>query len=332
MTTQREIARRAKTSLKTVSRVINRDPLVNAATRARIEAIAAELGYEPSQAARMMRSQRSNIIGFVADRVATSASSIDLIRGAQDAAWEFGKQMMLFNIEGGTQTQQLADAQLAAFRAEAVIYAAVYHQPVELPPSSIPRVLLNCYDPRGRDHAVVPDDYLLAATLMEAVLDRGYKRPAFLNLNRAIVAAGLRAKGIIDVARKRGLDMKKQIHEAVIGHERFGVPQFVADKIVPELMSAPADSRPDVLICGQDILAMDVYFILSELRFRVGQHVAVASFDNREPIASLLKPGLSTMELPYYEMGRAAMLAAIDPPAKQRTVRLPGKLIERASF
>jgi LacI family transcriptional regulator len=332
MTTQREIARRAKTSLKTVSRVVNRDPLVNAETRARIEAIAAEIGYEPSQAARMMRSQKSNIIGFVAARVATSASSIDLIRGAQDVAWERGKQMMLFNIEGGTPSQQLADAQLAAFRAEAVIYAAVYHQPVELPPSSIPRVLLNCFDPRGRDHAVVPDDYQLAATLMEAVLDRGYKRPAFLNLNRAIVAADLRAKGITDVGRKRGLDMKKHIHEAVVGHERFGVPQFIADRIVRELMSTPPGDQPDILICGQDILAMDVYFVLSELRFRVGQHVAVASFDNREPIASLLKPGLSTMELPYYEMGRAAMMAAIDPPAKPRTMRLPGKLIERASF
>jgi LacI family transcriptional regulator len=332
MTTQREIARRAKTSLKTVSRVINRDPLVNAETRARIEAIAAEIGYAPSQAARMMRSQKSNVIGFVADRVATSASSIDLIRGAQDAAWERGKQMMLFNIEGGTPSQQLADAQLAAFRAEAVIYAAVYHQPVELPPSSIPRVLLNCFDPRGGEHAIVPDDYQLAATLMEAVLDRGYRRPVFLNLNRAIVAAGLRARGIADVAGRRGLDMTGRIYEAVVGQERYGVPQFIADKLVPELMSAVPDDRPDVLICGQDILAMDVYFVLSELRFRVGKHVAVASFDNREPIASLLKPGLSTMELPYYEMGRAAMLAAIDPPARPKTSRLPGKFIERSSL
>lgn len=332
MTTQREIARRAKTSLKTVSRVINRDPLVNAETRARIEAIAAEIGYEPSQAARMMRSQKSNVIGFVADRVATSASSIDLIRGAQDVAWERGKQMMLFNIEGDTPSQQLADAQLAAFRAEAVIFAAVYHQPVELPPSGIPRVLLNCFDPRGGEHAVVPDDYQLAATLMQEVLGRGYKRPVFLNLNRAIVAAGLRAAGITDVARDRGLDMTDRIHEAVVGHERYGVPQFIAERIVPELMSAPPDSRPDVLICGQDILAMDVYFILSELRFRVGQHVAVASFDNREPIASLLRPGLSTMELPYYEMGRAAMNLAIDGAPAPQAIRLKGKFIERHSL
>ena len=57
MASQREIAERAGTSLKTVSRVINRDPLVNDTTRARIEAIIAEIGYEPHQAARMMRSQ-----------------------------------------------------------------------------------------------------------------------------------------------------------------------------------------------------------------------------------------------------------------------------------
>ncbi|WP_265518215.1 LacI family DNA-binding transcriptional regulator [Nitratireductor luteus] len=332
MTTQREIARRAKTSLKTVSRVINRDPLVNAKTRARIEAIVAELRYEPSQAARMMRSQRSNIIGFLADQVATSASSIDLVRGAQDAAWECGKQMMLFNIVRGTPSQDLADAQLAAFRAEAVIYAAVYHQPVELPPSAVPRVLLNCFDPGGGQHAIVPDDYQLAATLMDEVLDRGYRRPAFLNLNRAIVAAGLRAAGITDAAHKRGLDMTGRIHEVVVGPEHHGQPQFIADKIVPELMSAPSESRPDVLICAQDILAMDVYFVLSELRLKVSQHVAVASFDNREPIASLLKPGLSTMELPYYEMGRAAMLAAINPPPAPETVRLPGRFIERGSL
>ena len=66
--TQRMIAERAGTSLKTVSRVINRDPLVNAETRARIEAIIGELGYTPSQAARMMRSQKSNVIGFLSIR------------------------------------------------------------------------------------------------------------------------------------------------------------------------------------------------------------------------------------------------------------------------
>ena len=91
--------------------------------------------------------------------------------------------------------------------------------------------------------------------------------------------------------------------------------------------------RPDIILCGQDILAMEVYFVLAELGFVVGRDVAVASFDNLEPIASLLHPGLSTIELPYDEMGYAAMEAAIETPAGKPTRRrLTGRLVERASF
>ncbi len=331
MANQREIAERARTSLKTVSRVINRDPLVNARTRARIEAIIAEIGYEPNQAARMMRSQRSNVIGFIADRVATTSSSIDLIRGAQDAAWERGKQMMLFNIEQDAPSHRLADSQLAAFRAEAVIYAARFHQPVTLPPSSVPRILLNCFDPAGGHSAIIPDDYSLARGLADAVFSRGFRRPVFLNLPKSIVAAGLRAAGIADAARERGIDMGPRTFTAV--EERDGATVFAARKILTRLMAESASARPDVIICGQDILAMDVYFDLAELGFRVGRDVGVASFDNLQPIASLLKPGLSTMELPYYEMGRAAMLAAIENPEAPRGIlRLQGKFIERESI
>lgn len=330
MTDQREIARLANTSLKTVSRVINRDPLVNAETRARIEAIIAEVGYEPHQAARMMRSQRSNIIGFLADRVATTSSSIELVRGAQDAAWEHGKQMMLFNIEHGEANQQLADSQLSAFRAEAVIYATRYHQPIALPPSSIPRILLNCFDPDLGHHAIVPDDYRLARELAGILFAKGYKRPVFLNLPETIVAAGLRARGIADAASEHGIDMSGRVHTAVL--EEGSTATFIADRILGQLMRQPMQERPDAIICGQDMLAMDVYFVLAAMGISVGGDVAVASFDNLEPIASLLKPGLSTMELPYYEMGRAAMLAAIDPSAQTAQVkRLPGRFVARSS-
>ncbi len=331
MASQREIAERAGTSLKTVSRVINRDPLVNTRTRERIEAIIAQIGYEPNQAARMMRSQRSDVIGFLAEGVATTSSSIDLIRGAQDAAWERGKQMMLFNIEQGASSHRLADSQLTAFRAEAVIYATRYHQAVKLPQSSVPRILLNCFDAEGRHTAVIPDDYGLARSLADVVFARGYRRPVFLNLSETIVAAGLRASGISDAAREHGIDMTRRIHTAV--EEREGHVTFVADRVLSRLMQEPEDTRPDVIICGQDILAMDVYFDLSELGLKVGRDIAVVSFDNLDPIASLLKPGLSTMELPYYEMGRAAMMMAIDSPeGPAETLRLPGRFIDRASL
>ena len=325
MTTQREVARRAKTSLKTVSRVINRDPLVNSETRARIEAIIAEVGYEPHQAARMMRSQKSGIIGFLADEVATTSSSIELVRGAQDAAWAAGKQMMLFNIVRGGESEKRAESQLAAFRAEAVIYAARYHQPIEIGPKAIPYVLLNCFDPKDRHTAFVPDDYQLGYDVTEAMFARGYRRPAFLNLHKDFVAAKLRVRGFVEAGKSMGLDLAPHVHPGADAHG------FIASRVLPGLMAAP--DRPDIILCGQDILAMEVYFVLAELGFVVGRDVAVASFDNLEPIASLLHPGLSTIELPYYEMGYAAMQAAIEQPAGEPALhKLKGHLVELASF
>ncbi len=329
MTTQREIARRAKTSLKTVSRVINQDPLVNAETRARIETIIAEIGYEPSQAARMMRSQRSNIIGFLADRVATYSSSIDLIRGAQDVAWERGKQMMLFNIERGRPSATLADSQLAAFRAEAIIYAATFHQQVDIEPTNVPHILLNCFDGQGRHPAIIPDDYQLALDLTHIILQRGYRRPVLLNLNTDIVASHLRRKGFEDAARGAGVDVTGRVHTAVVS--AAGDPtRFVTRQILADLFARP--DHPDLVLCGQDIMAMNVYFELAELGLKVGKDIAVASFDNLEPIAGLLQPGLSTMELPYYDMGRAAMTLAIDGPHDRQVLRLKGRFVERASL
>lgn len=329
MTTQREIAKRAKTSLKTVSRVINRDPLVNAETRAKIEAIIAELGYEPSQAARMMRSQRSNVIGFLADGVATSSSSIDLVRGAQDVAWERGKQMMLFNIESGTQSAANADTQLAAFRAEAIIYAAVFHQEVDIPVTGVPHVLLNCFDSQERHAAVVPDDYQLAYDLTRLIYERGYRRPVFLNLGSDIVASRLRGRGFSDAAAAAGFDVRADIHTAVTSPA--GAPtEFATRGILRQVFSEP--ERPDLVLCGQDIMAMNVYFELSELGLKVGRDIAVASFDNLDPVANLLQPGLSTMELPYYAMGRLAMEMAIEGSDQPQMLRLKGKFIERASL
>lgn len=328
--TQREVAKRARTSLKTVSRVINRDPLVNAETRTKIEAVIAEMGYTPSQAARMMRSQQSNIIGFLAYDVATTYTSVDLIRGAQDVAWERGKQMMLLNIEQEGPSAELAENQLTAFRAEAVIYAATHHRSVDVDPSTLPHVLLNCFDAKKRYPSVVPDDYQLAFEVTSIIYDKGYRRPVFLNLLADSVATELRRKGFVDSAAKRGFDVSGDVHTALVHDPALARTRYVADEILPKLMSGR--HRPDVVLCGHDPMAMAVYFVLNDLGLKVGQDIGVVSFDDQRPIVNLLKPGLSTMALPYYEMGRAAMTMAIDGVAGRASLRLPGNFVDRESL
>ena len=197
------------------------------------------------------------------------------------------------------------------------------------PDGAAPRILLNCYDPAGGATGFVPDDEGMCRGLMAEVFARGYRRPYFLNLSYDHEAAHLRRAGFLAAGAEAGLDLSARerpvIEKTATGH-RFHVERHVA-----EVLALP--DPPDILICGQDIIAMEVYFALARAGLTVGRDIGVASFDNQAPLPDHLKPELSTVALPYYEMGRAAMRAACaDPAAPPRLERLAGELILRESF
>ena len=65
--------------------------------------------------------------------------------------------------------------------------------------------------------------------------------------------------------------------------------------------------RPTALFCFNDHMAMGVYDAIRELGLKIPDDVAVIGFDNHEIIAAYLRPPLTTMQLPHYEMGQWAV-------------------------
>ena len=161
--------------------------------------------------------------------------------------------------------------------------------------------------------------------LGEVVLSSGATAQYYVDARRTL----MRPAGFLAAGAEAGLDLSDRvrpvIEKAENGH-RFHVERHVA-----EVLALP--ERPDILICGQDLIAMETYFALARDGLAVGRDIGVASFDNQAPLPDHLKPEISTVALPYYEMGRAAMQAACaDPAAPPRLTRLPGRLIMRQSF
>ena len=64
--------------------------------------------------------------------------------------------------------------------------------------------------------------------------------------------------------------------------------------------------RPTAIVCGNDLMALGAYFAIGEHGLRVPDDVSVVGYDDLEDIASHIQPALSTIRLPYYEMGRLA--------------------------
>jgi LacI family transcriptional regulator len=309
MATIYDVAHRAGVSAKTVSRVLNADGPVGEKTREAVELAMRELGYVRSNAARMMRAQKSGIIGLITGAISTKNQpsiqqglpDLYIVQGIQRALESSGMTVMIADTAGrNDRVPHLIDTFLS-HRVEGLIYVAEYHQEVNLPrlPDDTPLVLANCFDARGTA-SVLPDDRRLQRDLVRRLIGAGHRRIAHLSLRPDMVAGRLRPLGYRDALEEAGLPVDAELLAHVDFDQPEIGPQLLWDTIDRMLR---LDQPPTVLCCGNDQMALMVYGILRSMGRRVPEETGVAGFDNYRVIAETLYPPLSTVELPYNAIG-----------------------------
>jgi LacI family transcriptional regulator len=301
MTTIYDVANKAGVSPKTVSRVVNDSLNVSQTTRARVLRVIEELNYRPSFAARLMRTGKSGIIGFITDRIASTPFAVDIIKGAQSAAWKYNKLLLVFNSDWDPDVEESAVEALLERGVEGIIYATMWHREAALPTNirAVPTLLLNCFVADGSLPSVVPDEVGGGRRAAHVLVRKGHKRIAFINLGPPAIAAYTgRLEGFKQELETHGLFdpelVRQGANEASNGYESTF-----------DLMSSA--SPPTAIFCGSDHIAVGAYSALQELGLRIPDDVAVVGFDNQVLLAEVLKPNLSTIALPHYEMGQWAI-------------------------
>ncbi len=120
----KEIARLAGVSTATVSRVLNGNKSVAPGLTARVLEIAGQLGYQPSPAARYMRSKKSGLLGIVVPKLSLAYFS-DIINGAIDKANQYGQMMIVGTVEGRSSTEQEFLHKISHYMLDGLIYCPV---------------------------------------------------------------------------------------------------------------------------------------------------------------------------------------------------------------
>lgn len=330
MVTIKDVAAHAGVAFKTVSRVVNNDPTVKPKNRDKVLKAIQELGYRPNRAAQMTRRKKSGIIGFIADELLRVPYTFDLIRGAQDLAWQHNKELMVLNVNVDKYSVEGAVDHLFEHRAEGIIYAAMYHREVSVPSqlAEVPAVLANCYDNSGLYPSIVPDEKEAAREITQTLLDKGYQRILFLNLNENIIAGRLRKAGVEQAFAENKLSAENVVIESVIVRENQ-IERSVARERAADLITR---FKPDAILCGQDPIAVEVYFVAQALGLQVGKDIGIASFDDWDIIPTLLQPGLTTMALPHYDMGQWAFNYLLDERSDKIKETARFSLVSRQSF
>ena len=204
MATIYDVARIAGVSPKTVSRVLNGDAPVGQATREAVQAAIAQLDYVPSNAARMMRSQRSGLIGLITGAISMSPEptqpaglpELFIVQGIQKSLANSGMTLMIADTGGVVEKAAPLIDTFLRHRVEGLIYVAEYHQKVALPLISdgTPMILANCFDDRGTP-AILPDDWRGQHDLVARLITAGHRRIGYLSLRPEIAAGRLRLEG-----------------------------------------------------------------------------------------------------------------------------------------
>lgn len=334
MVTIKHVAERAGVSFKTVSRVANGDPAVAAETRELVTKALNELGYVPNQAARSMRTQTAAVVGLMTDAVATTPYSVDIVRGVQAELRDSNRTLIIANTDGAPELEAEFWRLFRAHRVAGVIYATHYLHAVAPPDPGfdVPIVLANCFATSPGYPAIVPDDYAGGVRQVRHLVDLGHRRIGLVSLNPIIHAADLRGRAFRDVLGAAGLPVDERfVKPGVVGP--IGAERLVAYEAALGMLAAP--DRPTAIVCGHDQIALQVAAAAAHLGLRIPDELSIIGFDDLKLISEAMRPGLTTVALPYYEIGRLAARSLFDrlvggTPA-ETPILVDCPLVERAS-
>ncbi|BDA64037.1 LacI family DNA-binding transcriptional regulator [Actinomyces capricornis] len=328
-TTMEDVARAVGLSRTTVSFVLNDRPDVRipASTRERVKRAARELGYRPHSGSRALSSQRTGQLGLVSE-IVTGPLGSATIRGIQEAARQAGYSLFIVPTSASGQEDPEAFETLLKAGVDGILYATGRHCRVAMPPQAqeVPTVLVHCTDTSSDLPEVRPDEYSLGRLSAEALLEGHHRDIGVIELPDDGEAAPGRRAGCQDCLARAGIPGETVRSAVGDGTTRGGYAAASA------LMDAAP--RLTALLCGNDRMAMGAYDALLERGLRVRDDVAVIGIDDQELIADQLHPALTTVALPFEDMGRVgvahllALIAGEEVPA--RTL-LPGRLVRRHS-
>lgn len=300
-----EVAELAGVSRTTVSFVLNgTDARVSTATRDRIMQAVEQTGYRPNAGARALAARRSDWIGLVTE-IVTAPFAVDIIRGAQEAAWDEQRYLLIAAAEQGyaptdprqRQLEQVAVEKLLEQQVEGIIYAASWHRGIVVPEAvrEVPTVLVHCFATNADLPCIVPDEDAGGRRATQRLLEAGHERIGMVNLDPHIPAGQGRLAGHREALE--GADIAFDDSLVVTGdataHGGF--------EGAMTLLSLP--DRPTALFCANDRMAMGAYDAIKELGLSIPDDVAVVGFDNQELISNYLRPSLTSVALPFEQMG-----------------------------
>lgn len=305
--TIRDVARVAKLSVASVSRVLNGHSNVHPDTRQRVLDAVNLLGYAPNAAARSLSTARTHAIGVVLPDLYGEFFG-ELVRGMDRVASERGYLLLLSNMHADST---LAGQAMGAMRGRVdgliVMAPQIAARDLEKAlPVGIPTVLVNSPEEGGL-HALKVDNHKGVRAMVSHLLQTGRKHIIHLAGIVGNIDGAERKQAYLDAMADLAPDLPVRVLDG-------DFTEASGEALVAELLAE--DARFDAIFAANDMMALGVLLALREARIDVPGQVAVAGYDD-VPLARYLS--LSTVRCDMVGMGALAIERLVDEIEKKGT-------------
>lgn len=329
MTTIHDVARAARVSIATVSRVLNDSPRVSDGTRRRVWAAADRLDYTPNSAARALTTRRTRTLGVLLPDLYGEFFS-EVIRGVDRAARAASLQILISSSHANSR-EALSAARAMRGRIDGLIVMApdsASNDALRVLARGTPVVVINPRKGIEGCGAVSIANFEGAFAVTKHLTALGHRSVATICGPRGNVDAQERLRGFRRALKDAGLDPARAL--VVRGDFTESSGHAAAETILA------ARPRPTAVFAANDSMAIGFLSALGDAGIRVPADVAVAGFDDIA-IARYLNPPLTTARVDACELGARAVRRLLEGEAfdkGDRTGRpgvLPAPLVVRRS-
>jgi LacI family transcriptional regulator len=311
----REIARRAKVSHSTVSRVINKVTTVDPKLSKRVQAVIEQVGYRPNYQARALASGRSHTVGLIVSEISGGNPFFaEIILYFERAAVQNGFEVLISFADTETDPQHIA---VCAERMKerqvegiAVLTFGMEQSLEAVARSPLPMVYAGA-DRNLNGIRNIRINYL--AGMREAVKhlsDFGHKQIGYLSGRLDWSSMRMRYDALRKAMRAVGVPLQKELL-AECNHTLEGGAGGIA-----KLLNLP--KPPTAVMCCNDMAAIGALKTLSSRGLVVGRDISLIGFDDL-PLCNFTQPSLSTIRFSPSELANLAFRALLQDIQQNKT-------------
>lgn len=300
-----DVARHAKVSPATVSRVLNDSSSVSKTTKLKVLQAIQDMNYVPNASAKNLRAQKTRTIGVVVSDIHASYFA-EIVKGIENMANSLKYRIIICD----TQNERERELEFLSLAMDRTVDAIVFVSPIisdqEIIAFSEKGYTVGVVG-RHVSHPNIPctftDNVKLAKEVVEHLLERGHRRIAFLSGYANSSDSYERLEGYMKALKDAQLPFVPDLIDNGDFNEPGGYQAF------KRLWDRSAEIT--AVFAANDEMALGVYRACREMAIPIPDQLAVVGVDNNR-VTKYISPKLSTVEQPKYAMGALLVEKLID--------------------